>query len=210
VLSVSPQFTITVTTPIQPTSVPAGSGGEGTISINPVNGYTSPIDPNNSANYGVTLSCASITPLVTLPPICSFSPPHPQVTGNVPATSILTISTYGTIVVPGDARRGSFYALGFWLPLPMLALVGLGAAAGGRRTRKAWALLSLLLVSGSILLMPACGNTPTTSTPNGITPANSYTFAILGVDVDGNVSSNTSSSGASPTVSLTVTAPTPQ
>jgi len=81
--------------------------------------------------------------------------------------------------------------------------------AGGKRSRKAWGLLALFVLSGSLLLMPACGNSSTsTTTPNGITPANSYIFTVVGVDVDGNVSSNTTTVGANTTVSLTVTAPT--
>jgi hypothetical protein len=91
----------------------------------------------------------------------------------------------------------------------MFVLVGLGAAVGGKRWRKAWGLLALLVVSGSLLLTPACGNSGTsTTTPNGVTPANSYTFTVVGVDAQGNVSSNTTTTGANPTVSLTVTAPT--
>jgi hypothetical protein len=58
--------------------------------------------------------------------------------------------------------------------------------------------------------MPACGNTATTTTtPNGVTPNNTYTLTVVGVDADGVVSSNaTSATSANPTVSLTVTSPT--
>ncbi len=201
VLSVTPQFTITVQTAIAPSSVPAGNGAQGIISVNPINGYISP----GGQTQGVTLSCASITPLVTLPPVCSFNPQPLPVNGS-PATSTLTLSTAGPITTGSVARSGSFYAL--WIPLPMLALAGLGAAVGGKRSRKAWGLLALFIMSGSLLLMPACGNSSTpTTTPNGVTPANSYTFTIVGVDIDGNISSNTNSSGTNPSVSLTVTAP---
>src|SRR5271170_7233901 len=107
----------------------------------------------------------------------------------------------------GLAHPRGLYAL--WLPLPMLALAGLGAAAGGKRSRKAWGLLGLFVVSGALLLMPACANSSAaTSTPNGITPADTYTFTIIGVDTAGNVSSNTTST-TSPSVTLTVTAPPP-
>jgi len=87
--------------------------------------------------------------------------------------------------------------------------VGIGAAMGGKRSRKAWGLLALFVISGCLLLMPACSNGGTsTTTPNGITPPNTYTFIIVGVDIDGNISSNTNSSGTNPSVTLTVTAPT--
>lgn len=197
VLSVAPQFTITIQTPVAPTSVPAGNGAEGTISINPLNGYTNP---------GVTLSCASISPLVTLPPVCSFNQQPVPVNG-VPVTSTITITSAGPITTGANFRGGLFYAM--WIPLPLLGLVGLGAAASGKRSRKAWGLLALFVLSGSLILTPGCGNSTTsTSTPNGVTPPNTYTFTILGVDTNGNISSNTTTTGTNPSVSLTVTAPT--
>lgn len=97
-----------------------------------------------------------------------------------------------------------------WIPLPLLLLAGVGAAAGGKRSRKAWGLLAFFIITGSLLLLPACGTntTASTSTPNGVTPANTYTFTIVGVDVNGVASSNTGSTTSSgPTVTLTVTAP---
>jgi hypothetical protein len=208
VLAVTPQFTITVQSPVVPGSVPAGNGGQGVIVINPINGYASPTEQIGGQTVtGITLSCASITPLVTIPPVCSFNPPNPPVSG-VPIPSTLTISTYGPVTTGAIAPRRTFYAL--WLPLPMLALVGLGAAVSGRRSRKAWGLLALFVMSGALFLMPACGNTTTsTTTPNGVTPNNSYTFTVVGVDADGVISSNTTSTtSANPTVTLTVTSPT--
>jgi hypothetical protein len=197
VLAVSPQFTITVGSAVVPTSVPAGSGGQGIININPINGY-------NSGTGGVTLSCSSIAPLVTIPPVCSFNP-QPVVVSGTLATSTITISSFGPVTTGSAVQKRTFFAL--WLPLPMLALVGLGAAAGGKQARKAWGLLALFVVSGSLLLMPACANNnPSTSTPNGITPANSYTFTVTGVDANGNSSSNTGTT-TNPTVNMTVTAP---
>jgi hypothetical protein len=209
VLAVAPQFTITVQSPVVPGSVPAGTGAQGTIVINPINGYTSPTKQVGGQTIsGVTLSCATITPLVTIPPVCSFSYPS-GLTGlpvnGAPASSTLTISTYGPVVTGASASPRGVYAL--WFTLPMLALVGLGAA-GGKRARKAWALPALFVLCGALFLMPACGNntTTTTTTPNGITPANTYTFTIVGVDADGVASSNTTSTvSANPTVTLTVT-----
>ena len=208
VLAVTAQFTITVQSAITPGSVPAGSGSQGVILIDPINGYSSPtIQVGGQTLGGITLSCASITPLVTIPPVCSFNPPSPAVNG-VPVTSTLTISTYGPVTTTSAvAHRQTFWAL--WLPLPMLALVGLGAAVGGKQSRKAWGLLALFVVSGAIFLMPACSNIAvTTITPNGVTPANTYSITVQGVDVDGVISSNTSTTSANPTVTLTVTKPT--
>jgi hypothetical protein len=211
VIDVAPQFTITVEKTVEPGSVPAGNNGVGTITINPINGYVTP-----SGQNGITLSCSSITPLVTVPPVCSFSPNPVRVNPGQITPSALTIITYGPVVttgsvVPPRTFYGHFWghSLALWLPLPMLALVGLGAAAGGKRSRKAWWLLGLFVVSGALLLMPACGNTTTnTSTPNGVTPNNTYTFTISGVDDNGVVSSNAGSGSTNPTVSLAVTTAT--
>jgi len=181
--------------------VPAGSGAEGTITVNPVNGYQSP-------SGGITLYCASITPLVTIAPYCSFSPTGSALTpsDNKPQSSTLTISTFGPVTTGAIVHPRTFYA--FWLSLPMLALSGIGAKFGGKGSRTVWGMLGILLLSGSLLLLPACSNaTTTTTTPNGITPANTYTFTIVGVDANGVASSNSGTSSGGPTVSLTVTAP---
>ena len=210
VLSVAPQYTITVQTTMAPSSVPAGNGAQGVIRVNPLDGYMTP-----PSGY-ITLYCASISPLVTIAPVCSFTyqnnAPGVQISGNTPVTANLTINTFGPVITGSSTRPPTFYAT--WLSFPLLGLVGIGAAIGGKRSRKAWGLLSLFVLSASLLLVPACGNTNTnnaTTTPNGITPANSYTFTIVGVDTNGVVSSNTgSTTSAGPTVTLAVTAPSTQ
>jgi hypothetical protein len=219
VLAVTPQFTITVQSPVVPGSVPAGNGGEGVIIVNPINGYSSPTRQIGGKTIsGITFSCASITPLVTIPPTCSFTYP-PGLTGlpvnGVPASITINVNTSGPIVTGAVGpppihplmHLRNFYAL--WIPLPMLALVGLGAAVGGKRSRKAWSLLGFFVMSGALFLTPACGNTTASITsPNGVTPNNTYTLTVVGVDANGVVSSNVSSStSSSPTVTLTVTSP---
>jgi hypothetical protein len=192
VLAVSPDFTITVTKVVAPSSVHAGSGGWGTISVNPINGYTVP-------SGGVTLSCASITPLVTIPPVCSFNP-NPVMPGEN-LTSTLTISTTGPTTTGAVAHAQRWYAL--WLPLPLLALAGLGARSR-KRLRRACCLLVLLVAAGALLLTPACSSSSTTTTSTtGVTPNNTYTFTLMGVDANGVTSSNTGTNTA-PTVTLTV------
>ena len=198
VLAVSAQFTITIGGAVTPSSVPAGSAGTGTIDVNPLAGYSGT----------VTLACGSITPLVTIPPICSFNPPSVNVNGNT-ATSTLTIVTQGLTVPTAAVARGrTFY--GFWLSLPMLALIGIGAASGKKGSRKLWGVFSLFVMAAALMLTPACGNSSTSTTnPQGVTPNNTYTFTIIGVDTTGNSSSNSGTS-ANTTVTLTVTtAPKP-
>ena len=193
VLAVTPQFTISVGTAIAPSSVHAGSGSTGVVNINPINGYTG----------SVTLSCSVVTPLVTIPPICSFSPQTIPVSGSV-ATSTITINTTGPTTKAALARPVGFYAL--WLPLPMLALVGVGAVARGKRPGKVLGVLAVLWLVAALLLMPACGSsssTTTTTSSTTVTPNNTYTFTLSGVDATGVVSSNTGTT-TSPTVSLTV------
>jgi len=195
VLAVSAQFTVTVGVAVVPASVPAGSAGTGTIDVNPLAGYSG----------NVTLACASISPLVTIPPICSFDPQPVPVNGNI-GTSTITITTQGLAVPTGAIAHGStFY--GLWLSLPMLALMGVGAASSRKGSRKLWGLLALFVVAGALMLMPACGNstTPTTN-PNGVTPNNTYSFTLVGIDANGVTSSNTGTT-TNPTVSLTVTSP---
>ena len=202
VLAVSPQFTINVTTAVAPTSVPAGSGAQGTVTVNPVYGY---LTPNGG---GITLSCATMSPLVTIAPVCAFTYPNGgtnlKVNGTTSEPAVLNITTFGPITTGAHEVRGAF---GLWLSLPLLGLVGFGAA--GRRARGAWILLMLFVLCGVFILTPACGNSTSTSTttPNGVTPANTYTFTIIGVDSNGVLSSNTSTTSTGPTVSLTVTAP---
>jgi len=201
VLAVSPQFTISVTGAVAPTSVPAGSGAQAVVTVNPVYGYATP------TGGGITLACASITPLVTIAPVCSFTypknGPNLPVTGT-PASATLTISTFGPTTTGAHSRN----VMGFWLFLPLIGLVGFGAAASGKRFRGAWGMLAVVVLCGAFLLTPGCANNnPTTTTPNGITPANTYSFTIVGVDSNGVASSNISTTTSGPTVSLTVTAP---
>jgi len=200
VLSVTAEFTITIAAVMAPSSVPAGSGGQATISVNPISGYTGV----------VTLSCSAISPVVGIPPVCSFAYPAGSTglpVNGVPATSILTVSTTGPPKAALSRASSRFYA--FWIPIPMLALLGIGAATG-RRSRRACALLAVFVIAGSFLLMPACGNSnsgTSTSNPANQTPPNTYVFTLTGVDQNGVVSSNTGTTNVAPTVSLTVTKP---
>lgn len=184
VLAVTPQFTITVISAISPSSVHAGSGASGLIQVTPINSYTGT----------VTLSCSSVTPLVTVPPQCSFSPQPVKISG-VPKISQISISTVGpTTVIPPTA-----------LLFPMLFIIGLGATGTGRRSRQFWLWLGVLFLGASVLLVPACTtHIPLIqNNPNLLTPKDSYVFTLSGIDENGNTSSN-AGSATSPTVSLTV------
>jgi len=210
VLSITPDYTMAVTTAIFPTSVHAGFTAVATVTVSPINGY-----------FGtVTLSCSSITPLATPAPSCSFSPPAvgPQTNGlEPPYTSVLTITTTGNTAPPPtpasflesfNGMNGSFLrganGPGFnslWLAFPGLGLLALARATSGRR-RRGLCVLSLLLASvASLLLMPACSTNNSNTGLNGSTPKNTYVFTLTGADTDGVAPSN---EATPPTVSLTV------
>lgn len=206
VLAIAPSFTVTVQRPVQPGSVHAGTGASAIINVNSVNGYLLSGTGSNNQNLGVWMSCKTISPLVLYPPVCTFSPQPVPVTQAVQPTAVtLTILTQGNS--QGQARldagpRNRFYAL--WLPLPMLAFAGIGAASS-KRCRKAWGVMALVIMAASFMLIPACGNVTTTTTKPSttfITPKNTYIFTVIGTDSNGNLSTN-SGTGA-PTVTLTV------
>lgn len=207
VLAVTPEFTISVVNAVAPNSVPAGSSAQGTVSVNAVNGYLTP------PNGGITLYCSSITPLVTIAPVCSFTYPgngdNLSLSANAQNVTV-TISSFGPVTTGAAVRPKSFDA--FWLSLPMLGFVGVGTALAGKGARRALALLGVIVVSASFLLLPSCSSTTATSTttPNGVTPANTYTFTIVGIDSNGVVSSNAGTTTSATTVTLTVTAPPKQ
>jgi hypothetical protein len=209
VLSITPDYTMAVTTPIFPTSVHAGYTAVATITVSPINGYSGT----------VTLSCSSVTPLATPAPSCSFNPPAvgPQASGlQPPFTSLLTITTTGNTPPPPTPASflGSLNGMngsllnrangsgfdGLWLAFPGLGLIALALATSGRRRL---CVLSLLLVTAaSLLLMPACGTDNNSNTGlNGSTPKNTYVFTLTGADTNGVAPSNLATPA---TVSLTV------
>jgi hypothetical protein len=209
IVAVTPQFTITVVKPMSPTSIAAGNGNasQGEITITPLYGYVSPTGPDGAT--GVTLSCSSISPLVTIPPVCSFSPANPTVAG-APVTATIFITPYGPEPITARQRSSRVYAL--WFGLPMLGVLGAGAL-GGKKARTVCGLMTLAFLSAALMLVPACNNTNpngnnNTVTDNGVTPANTYTFTIQGVDADGASASNSGTGSSNPTVTLRVTAPT--
>jgi len=198
VVDVPQAYTLTVSTAISPGTVSAGFGANATVTVTPIANYTGQ----------VTLSCLSITPPVKAAPYCSFSAtngggPTVNVTSGAPATSVLTISTYGIVQNQGKlVIPRIFYAL--WLAVPGLALAGIGA--GGRRRKTLLGLFLLLVMATSILVLPSCGSTHAISNnSNGlVTPKNTYTVTLTGVDANGISPSNTTTTTTAATVSLTV------
>lgn len=176
-----------------PGSIPAGGVATTTVTVSPIGTYGT-----NSPPHTVTFSCLSITPVVTLAPVCSFNPPSVTVSPSTPLTSTLTISTTGPTPTTWLWNPRIFYA--FWLAIPALGLVGL--ATTGTRKKGATGGLLLMVVAAGLLVLPACSSTRTVGT-NGNTPANTYTFTITAADEASTPPSNTTTT----TVTLSVTNP---
>ncbi len=193
VADLTEDYTLTVTpTTAIPSPIPAGSTAQTLVTVMPIGSYTG----------NVTLSCLSVTPVVTAAPYCSFLPATVKVSNGLPPSSVLTITSFGPASAPAKLSRPRiFYAL--WLALPGLAL--LGTCAGGKQRRKLMGMLLLVAVAAGLLLMPACNSTIGTTAPNGeITPDNAYTFTLTATDQNGAGPSNLPPSTDAATVSVTV------
>jgi hypothetical protein len=186
-------LTVFPTTAI-PSPVVAGSIATTTVTVAPIGGYTGT----------VTLSCLSVTPVVTGSPVCSFTPSATVKVGpGTPPTTTLTLTTFTTVNNPPSSsitwpHSHVFYAL--WLGLPSLAFVGFGATR--KRHKKLLGIFLLIAIAGGLFLLPACsGNS--NNAANQITPNNTYTFTLSGSDQKGLGPSSTSTA----TVTLEVTTP---
>ena len=197
---VSEDYTLLVSpTTATPGSVPAGGVATTTVTVSPIGTYA-----NNNPSHVITFSCLSITPTVTLAPVCSFNPPSVTVSPGALLTSTLTLTTTGPALTTRLWNPRIFYA--FWLAIPGLGLVGLTTT--GSHRRGALGGLLLMLVAAGLLVLPACNSTRTIGT-NGNTPANTYTVTVTAADETGAPPSNTTTTGTTTgvTVSLTVTNP---
>ncbi len=182
-LSVSPTTAI-------PSPLPAGSAATTTVTVLPIGSYSGQ----------VTLACLSVAPIVTAAPYCSFDPATVSISSSTGATSTLTITTFGTSSTTRLWSPRVFYA--FWLAVPGLALVG----AHGRHSsrKKLLAVFFLMLVAGSLLLLPACGGNVGTRALNGqVTPNNTYNFTLTGTDANGAAPSNATVDQATVTLQVT-------
>lgn len=200
VVNVTQDYTLSVSpNTATPPSVPAGNIATAVVTVTPIANYTGT----------VTLACLSITPVVQAEPYCSFAatsgsgslpPGTVHVGAGAPSTATLTITTLGPIPGPvGALNRRIFFAL--WLLVPGVALVGVGATR--TRGRNFLGAVFLAVIAGGLLLMPACGSTPRTNSPNGeITPKNTYTFTLTGADQNGAAPSNAVSSPATVTLAV--------
>ncbi len=194
IVDVQPNYTLTISTPLSPGTVTAGNGATASILVTPLAGYTG----------SVTLSCLSVTPVVTAPPICTFSPQPVVIVNGQGPPSTLTISTYGTTTEPVAKVWTPHIFYAFWLSVPGLALMGAGATSKrkGKTRRTLMGFFFLMALGSSLLLLPSCSSTNQVATSTLVTPKNTYTITLNGVDSSGVSPSNTNTALA--TVSLTV------
>ncbi len=192
-----PTYTIAGGAPT-PSSVSAGSDSSASVTVNPQPGYKGT----------VTLSCSIsptiVTSSVAMAPTCAMDPTKVTVTlgETAPPTSTLKFTSSPESKTASSMRHSLPISYALFLPIPGVALLGLGFAPRGSR-RKRWLgfwmvglLLALFLVS------PACVST--THLGNVGTPPGQYTITITGVDTNG-LSQASNPAGTSNAVIVNVT-----
>jgi len=109
---------------------------------------------------------------------CNFSTTSVNAGGPAATLTISTTPRTAAALAPLRHRNPApLYTL--WMPLPAIALMGLGLR---RRSRKRAATLMLLLLLGMTLLLVSCGGGSMGTTPplqNG-TPAGTFTVTVTG------------------------------
>ncbi len=168
-------FSLSATPPLA--SVTAGGSTTYTVNVTPINGF----------NQVVLLSCANLPPQTT----CTYSPPGLTLNGTAPATSSLTVNT--TAPAPASSPppppnapplapsgRVALWACG--LAAILLALWAYRSRPPQRRRARAHLIL-LALVVLMAGFVAACNNYyygPTSTPAQSGTPANTYTFTLVG------------------------------
>jgi uncharacterized repeat protein (TIGR01451 family) len=133
--------------------------------------YTVQVSPTNGA-YGanVSLSCSSLPTGAA----CNFANSTlTPLSGSASTTLNLTTTPQPTNTITSVGWRHPLYA--FWLMVPGMALLSLGA--GGKRRRRWLGLLMLCLLFALILLQPSCSSGKTQPTASG-TPSGIYPLTL--------------------------------
>jgi hypothetical protein len=128
-------------------------------------------DPVFAAN--ISLSCSALPPGAT----CSFS--NTTIALNQGSgSSQLNLSTTAQPVVTISSVSWVRPLYAFWLMVPAMALMGVGAT-GKRRGKKSrlLGLLALSMLFAMVLLQPSCSSTKTQPTVSG-TPSGTYSLTV--------------------------------
>jgi hypothetical protein len=169
-----PAYSLSAPQTTTPASVNAGGSSTAGVTVIPANGYTG----------SVTLSC-SISPAVSGAdaPTCLFGNTSPVTVTGAGGSATLTFTTIG----PSAAmihQSNTFYPL--FLPLPGLALIGLGFGSRGWRRKNLLGSLLLWMTLTCLIILPACGGSGGGGGGgNSGTPAGPYTVTITGKDANG-------------------------
>jgi hypothetical protein len=133
----TPQFNVSVGA-IQPSTISRGSSGMSTVTV-----------ASTGSSGTVSLNCAILGSVVT-PPTCSVGAPSGTLAANGNVTATLTITTVKSASV-------SLTGAALWLPVPGLAIFGVGLMRDKSRGRLLWGLLCTFALIG-LLLMMGCGS----------------------------------------------------
>ncbi len=148
-----------------PTTIGAGGSVGFSVTASPQFG---PFPP------AISLACVGLPQAAQ----CNFSTTSVNAGGPAATLTISTTPRTAAALAPVRHRNlAPLYTL--WMPLPAIALMGLGLR---RRSRKRAAALMLLLLLGMMLLLVSCGggSMGTTPPPQNGTPAGTFTVTVLG------------------------------
>jgi uncharacterized repeat protein (TIGR01451 family) len=134
--------------------------------------YNVQVSPSNGAfGANVSLTCSALPTGAA----CNFvNSTLTPLSGNASTVLNLTTTPQPTSTITSTGWRHPVYA--FWLMVPGMALLSMGA--GGKRRRKGLlGLLLLCIVFGLFLLQPACSSGKTQPTASG-TPSGTYPLTV--------------------------------
>jgi uncharacterized repeat protein (TIGR01451 family) len=174
-VSLAPDFTV------RPASssliVARGSSATDVLTFTSLGGFCSDI----------SLAC-SVSGSAPLPP-CAVSPTTVTPGANpVTATLTLNASALSAGLQPSNGGVFSWPLYAVWLPLPGIALIGIGAASGkSQRRRLVWLACTSILVFVIIAFQAACGG----GGSNGSTGTPPQNFAVTVTSTSGAISKST-------------------
>ncbi len=174
-------FDLSATTPA---AVSPGSSATSMVTLTEVDGYSSAVNLTCSVSGG-----GSPAPACSATSSWSTNPVTPVATPGATTTLTITTTAATTSML---APRKFFYAM--LLPIAGMSLVGMGFSSTRSRRKKLLGFLMIGMVMATLLLMPACGGSSSTTVCQGCTagtPAGSYTVTITGTGTDASATTQT-------------------